>query len=117
MTIDPKELFAIALGLSVYISAVRIYGETRHSENKEDGIIIVLLNFVTIPDILMITTSLGALYSYYMGTEVCKFFEYTFILGIVFLVALHLIEWIRNGKRFYKMTNKRMIVKYYIGIK
>jgi hypothetical protein len=110
MTIETKDLFQTAIALSVYISAVRIYAETQinnaqlKSERKD--VIKVLLFFITIPDILMIVTSLGALHSLIFDVEINDVFISTFIAGVITLVALHVIEWARNIRRFFSLQGK-----------
>lgn len=118
MTIEAKDLFQTAIALSVYISAVRLYAEAQinndqvKSEKKE--VIKVLLFLITIPDILMIVTSLGALHVLIFDVEINRVFINTFIAGVITLVILHVIEWSRNIRRFFSLEGKCSALSKYL---
>lgn len=58
MTLEAKDLLEASIALSVYISAVRLYAESRLSNpiEKDEDTLKVLIFLVTLPDMFFVAT-------------------------------------------------------------
>jgi len=106
MILDPKDLFSASIALSVYISAIRLYAETRRANGSANEQLVVLLFLVSIPDFFFVLTVIALLLNVLTSYEaLIDYAGMSFGFGVLLLIFLHMVEWRRNLYRIYNLND------------